>query len=96
MNDIYERLTGQYPLRLGDRQDAAAEIARLRAENEALRKDAERYRYIRYGLLNDIEPDDCGDPYADGVLMSEKVEIFDRMSDSIVAKVAIATENKSE
>lgn len=37
MNDIYERLTGQYPLRLGDRQYAAAEIARLRAEVQHLR-----------------------------------------------------------
>ena len=30
-------------------QEAAAEITRLRAEAEALRKDAERYRWLRDG-----------------------------------------------
>lgn len=29
------------------RQQAAAELRRLHAENEALRKDAERYRWLR-------------------------------------------------
>lgn len=35
--------------------EAAAEITRLRAEAEALRKDAERYRWLRARPLDDDE-----------------------------------------
>ena len=41
---LAEWLDGAYE---GDAQDAAAELRRLHDECEALRKDAERYRFLR-------------------------------------------------
>lgn len=48
MSDIVERLRSSGPTpSIFAVRDAADEIERLRAENEALKKDAERYRWLR-------------------------------------------------
>ena len=57
MTDIVERLRnwadddrdGEFSHHKRMQFEAAAEITRLRAEAEALRKDAERYRWLRDG-----------------------------------------------
>lgn len=63
MSDLVERLRefgdsgraegGAYTMSRAFMDRAADEIERLRAENEALRKDAERYRAIRNAFLTD-------------------------------------------
>lgn len=50
--DIVERLEkDKWHITAVDAEDAIAEITRLRAEAEALRKDAERYRWLRDRLF---------------------------------------------
>jgi len=59
MSELVDRLRAFVELDGGDTADveaAADEIERLRAELEALRKDAERYRWLRNGC------DDKGSP----------------------------------
>lgn len=65
-----------------------------RARRE-LEKDAERYRALRYGILNNIDPDYQGVLDNDAP-MSEQVADFDRVADGLKAKVDIYVRGTTE
>jgi len=58
-------------------------------ELSVMEKEARRYRAIRYGVLNNVEPSYTGlDVDDDDATPQEQVEDFDKVADSMVEKVA--------
>ena len=57
-------------------------------ELSVMEKDALRYRAIRYGVLNNVEPSYTGSDVDDcDATPEEQMEDFDKVADSMVEKV---------
>lgn len=67
--------------------DLATENERLRAELEEYRRDAERYRAVRYGILAGLDPEYQGKIDDDDSPIAERMEDFDKVCDSLKKKV---------
>lgn len=86
--DEIERLRGEL--------DAAEQHVRiLRVERDALKRDAGRYRALRYAIAHNIDPDYQG-VMNDEIPVSEQMEDLDKVVDVLKVKVDAALAAKGE
>jgi len=95
MNDAYNRVTcfkkylqdggqGYASEELQDAFDLVDRIDELEKELKAIRKDATRYRGIKYLIINNLEPDYTGKERGSYSSNEEELQDFDKVADSAV------------
>lgn len=89
---LADELEAACPFKESAEKMAAAELRRLHAENEALRKDAERYRWLRHGdndeevlRFHDWATEVCVDPPP---MYLPRLERLDRLIDEAMKEQA--------